>query len=416
MTYDLSKSYEMFERAERVIPAGVYGTRSPRFAAYGDFPPFIRSGQGCRITDLDGNEYIDFMCGFGPIVLGYGHPVVQQALTEQEERGNLFSFAADRLLELAETLVARFPFADWAMFGKNGSDVTTLATRIARGNTGRMKLLVAAGAYHGFDPWSVPGGFGVPPAHRSELDQFVWNDVESVHACFDRNKGDIAAVMICPIKHDAMHDIELPLQEFLAAIQERIADEQALLIVDDIRCGFRLNPTGASHVDFGLTPDLVCFGKAIGNGHPISVLMGREAQRDTAKSIYFSATHFFAGAPMAAALATMAAYDAEGAYEQIQSAGHMLREGMTRAAQRAGVAIRYTGPAAMPNLLFEDDAGLQRGRRFSGLAARRGVIFHPCHNWFISSAHTPADIAQAVAVAEECFAIVAKEIASGELP
>ncbi len=94
----------------------------------------------------------------------------------------------------------------------------------------------------------------------------------------------------------------------------------------------------------------------------------------------------------------------------------MLREGMTRAAQRAGVAIRYTGPAAMPNLLFEDDAGLQRGRRFSGLAARRGVIFHPCHNWFISSAHTPADIAQAVAVAEECFAIVAKEIASGELP
>ena len=415
MTYDLSKSYEMFERAERVIPGGIYGPCSPRFATFGDFPAFFHSAQGCRVTDADGNEYIDFMCSFGPIVLGYNHPAVQQALFEQEERGNLFGFAADRMLELAETLVARFRFADWVMFGKNGSDVTTLATRIARANTGRSKLLVAAGAYHGFDPWTVPGGFGVPPAHRSELDQFLWNDVESVHACFDRNKGEVAAVMICPIKHDAMHDIELPSQEFLAAMQERMADEQALLIIDDVRCGFRLNPMGASHVNFGLTPDLVCFGKAIGNGQPISVLVGGEELGDTAKSIYFGATHFFAGAPMAAALATMAAYDAEGAYEQIQSAGHMLREGMTKAAQGAGVSIRYTGPPAMPNLLFEDDPALKRGRRFSGLAARRGVIFHPCHNWFVSAAHTPPDIAQAVAVAEECFAIVAKEIASGEL-
>jgi glutamate-1-semialdehyde 2,1-aminomutase len=221
--------------------------------------------------------------------------------------------------------------------------------------------------------------------------------------------------MICPIKHDAMHDIEFPSQEFLAAMQERIADERALLIIDDVRCGFRLNPMGGSHVNFGLAPDLVCFGKAIGNGQPISLLVGREEVRNTAKSTFFGATHFFAGAPMAAALATLATYDAEGAYEQIQSAGQMLRDGMTKAAQRAGVAIRYTGPPAMPNLLFEDDPAFRRGRRFSGLAARRGVIFHPCHNWFISAAHTPPDIEQAVAVAEECFAIVAKEIASGEL-
>jgi glutamate-1-semialdehyde 2,1-aminomutase len=411
MTYDLSKSYEMFERAERVIPGGVYGTRSPRFATFGDFPVFIRSAQGCRITDVDGNEYVDLMCAFGPIILGYNHPTVEQAVSDQEERGNTFTFAADRTLELAETLIARFPFADWAMFGKNGSDVTTLATRIARANTRRMKILVAAGAYHGFDPWTVPGGFGVPPAHRSELDQFVWNDVSSVHACFDRNKGDIAAVMICPIKHDAMHDIEFPSQEFLVAIQERIADERALLIIDDIRCVFRLHSSGASHMNLGLTPDLVCFGKAIGNGHPISVLVGREELRQTAGSAYFSATHFFAAAPMAAALATMAAYDAEGAHEQIQSAGHMLREGMTTAAKRAGVGIRYTGPPAMPNLLFEDDPGFQRIRRFAGLAARRGVILHPSHNGFVSAAHAPADIAQAVAVAEECFAIMAHEMA-----
>lgn len=416
MSYDLTKSYDLFERAERVIPGGVYGTRSPRFATFGDFPVFVRSGQGCRIVDVDGNEYVDFMCAFGPILLGYNHPAVQQAVLEQEKLGNTFSFASDRMLELAEALIGRFQFADWAMFAKNGSDVITLATRIARAGTRRMKVLVAAGAYHGFDPWVVPGGVGVPPSHRSECDEFVWNDVQDVHTCFARNKGDVAAVMICPIKHDAMHDIEAPSEEFLAAIQERIVDEGALLIIDDIRCGFRLHPSGASHLQLGLTPDLVCFGKAIGNGQPISVLVGRETLRDTAKSMFFTASHFLAAAPMAAALATMAAFDAEGAYEQMQSAGRMLQEGITRAAEKTGVAIRYTGPPTMPNLIFEDDPHFERGRRFSGLAARRGVVFHPRHNWFVSAAHTPDDIAQAVAVAQACFAIVAEEIASGRLP
>ncbi len=415
MPYDLSKSYEMFERAERVVPGGVYGTTSPRFATFGDYPAFIRSGTGSRVTDVDGNEYIDFMCGFGAIVLGYNHPAVQQAIIEQEERGNKFSFASDRMLELAETLVDRFPFADWAMFGKNGSDVTTLATRIARVATGRMKLLIAAGAYHGFDTWCVPGGAGVPPAHRSEGDEFIWNDVQSVHACFDRNKGDVAGVLICPIRHDAMHDIEMASGEFLAALQERLADERAVLAIDDVRCGFRLHSSGASHLNLGLEPDLVCFGKAMSNGAPLSVLVGREEVREAAKSTFFTATHFYGAAPMAAALATMAAYDAEGAFEQIQSAARMLHEGIIKAAQSAGARIRLTGPPALPNLLFEDDPHITRGLRFCGLAARRGIIFHPRHNWFVSATHTPADIAQAVAVAEECFGIVAKEIASGEL-
>jgi len=415
MTYDLTQSYKLFERAERVIPGGIYGTRSPRFATFGEFPAFIRSAKGCQLTDVDGNEYIDFMCGFGPIVLGYNHPSVQRAIVEQESRGNAASIPFDRTVELAEALIARFPFAGWAMFGKNGSDVTTLATRVARAHTGRAKLLIAEGAYHGFDSWSNPDATGIPPAHRSELDSFVWNDITSVHDCFDRNRGDVAAVMVCPIKHDAMHDIETPLPEFFAAIQEGLDDERALLIVDDVRCGFRLHPSGASHARFGLNPDMVCFGKAISNGQPISVLAGREDLRETAKSLYFSATYFFSAAPMAAALATMEAFDSEGAYEQMQGAGHLLRRGITKAAKDARVGIRYGGPDVMPNLIFKDDPKLRRGRRFSGLAARRGVIFHPRHNWFLSAAHTPDDIVKAVSVAHECFEIMAKEIESGAL-
>ncbi len=415
MTYDVGESYKLFERAERVIPGGIYGTRSPRFGVFGEFPAFIRGGQGCRLTDVDANEYIDFMCAFGPNVLGYNHPKVQDAVIDQESRGNAMSFPLDRTVELAETLVARFPFAQWAMFGKNGSDVTTLATRVARATTGRAKILVAEGAYHGFDAWSNPDATGFPPAHRSETDAFTWNDVRSVNDCFARNKGDVAAVIICPIRHDAMHDIEIANPEFLAAIQERCRSENALLIIDDIRCGFRLHPSGASHVGMGLNPGLVCFGKAIANGQPLSVLMGREELRDVASKLYFSATFFFSATPMAAALATLSAYDSEGSYEQMQGAGHMLREGITQAAARTGVPIRYTGPPTMPNLLFMDDAKFKKGKRFSGLAARRGVIFHPRHNWFLCAAHSPEDIARAVAIAEECFAIVAQEIESGEL-
>lgn len=416
MTYDLTRSYEMFARAEKVIPSGVYGTRSPKFATFGDFPVFVHSAEGGRFTDADGNEYIDFMCAYGPNILGYRHPAVQEAVIAQESRANSISIPTDRALELAEALVKRFSsFGDWVMFGKNGSDVTTLATRIARHHTGRAKLLVAMGAYHGFHPWSVPDTAGIPPSYRSEIDHFIWNDVQSVHDAFERNAGDVAGVMICPIKHDAMHDIEMPDRAFLAAIQERTRDAAALLIIDDIRCGFRLHPQIASHLGQGLEPDLVCFGKGIANGQPLSVIVGRDAHRDTAKLLYFSATFFFSGVPMAAALATLDAYDDEGAYERMTGAGHLLREGITRAAAKAGVPIRYTGPDTMPNLLFEDDPKVRIGRRFSGLAARRGVIFHPRHNWFLCSAHSPEDVAKAVGVAEECFSIVASEIESGEL-
>jgi glutamate-1-semialdehyde 2,1-aminomutase len=403
----------LFDRAEKVIPGGIHGTRSPRFATFGDFPVFIRSASGCRFIDVDGNEYIDLMCAFGPIIVGYNHPSVE--LAAQAAGVNATTIPGEVTVELAETLIARWSFADWVMFGKNGSDVTTLATRVARAATGRTKILTAAGAYHGFDTWSNPDVTGFPPEYRTHTDYFEWNDPDSVRECFQRNRGDVAGLMMTPVKHDAMHDIEPASPEFLSAIREGVREADALLMIDDVRCGLRLHPSGASHMALGLEPDIVCFGKAIGNGHPIAILTGREALRETAKRLYFSATHFFAAVPMAAALATLGVFDEESAYERIQGAGGLLRDGMLNAAARAGVGICWSGPDAMPNMILEDDPQFKRGRRFSGLAARRGVIFHPRHNWFISSAHTPEDIGQAIAVAEECFELVAKEIADGQL-
>lgn len=415
MPYDVKRSYEMFARAEKVIPGGIHGTRGPHFAAYGDFPAFLASAEGAHITDVDGNEYIDWMCAYGPNVLGYGHHAVHAATLAQYARGNAMTMPSERTVELAEVLTARWDFADWVMFGKNGSDVTTLATRLARAHTGRAKILVQHGAYHGFDTWCVVGGGGVPAGHRADIVEYQWNDPSSIHAAFDAHRGQVAGLLMCPIKHDAMHDIEMPSREFLDAIRERVASERALLLVDDVRCGFRLHPGGASHRLWGLDPDAVCFGKAISNGEPLSVLVGRGTLLEAAKQCYFSATHFFAAVPKAAAIATLRAYDAEGAFATMQAMGELLRAGIVGAAEKVGVPIRYTGPLAMPNLLFDDDPRCKRGRRFSGLAARRGVILHPRHNWFVSAAHTAEDIRRTVAVAEECFALVAEEIGAGRL-
>lgn len=415
MPYDVKRSYEMFARAEKVIPGGIHGTRGPHFAAYGDFPAFVTSAEGARIVDVDGNEYIDYMCAYGPNVLGYRHPAVHAATLAQYALGNAMTMPSERTVELAELLTERWDFADWAMFGKNGSDVTTLATRLARASTGRPKILVQHGAYHGFDTWCVVGGKGVPAGHRADIVEYQWNDPASIHAAFDKHRGEIAGLLMCPIKHDAMHDIESPERPFLDAIRERLAAERALLMIDDVRCGFRLHASGASHKLWGLEPDIVCFGKAISNGEALSVLVGRAALAEVAKDCYFSATYFFSAVPKAAAIATIRAYDAEGAFAKMQSIGESLRAGIVGAAATAGVPIRYTGPPAMPNLVFEGDPRFKRGRRFSGLAARRGIILHPRHNWFVSAAHTADDVKTTVAVAEECFGLVASEIAAGKL-
>ena len=197
------------QRAARVVPGGMTGHLNASVLPTG-YPQFFASGNGCRIRDVDGNEYVDFMCGWGPNLLGYRHPVVDAAARKQQELGDCLNGPTARFVELAERFVERSAHADWAMFQKNGTDATTLCVTIARAATGKRKVLVATKAYHGAIPWCTPVPMGVVAEDRAHLIHYRYNDVVSLEAAADQAGDDLAAIVCCAFKHDLSVDQQLP--------------------------------------------------------------------------------------------------------------------------------------------------------------------------------------------------------------
>ena len=263
--YRFDQSDSLFERAKKVIPGGIYGHQTPLLLVPGAYPKFFARGQGSRVWDVDGNEYIDYMCSYGPIVLGHRHPRVEEAAQKQAALGNCFNAPTPIWVELAEYLVSITPFADWAVFAKNGSDVCTWATEVARHATGRPKIAACDGAYHGAHAWCTPIPNGTTPEDRANVVRFRYNDLESFRRAIDENAGKLAGVIISPFRHDAGHDSELPVEGFLRGVRELCDRNGMVFILDDVRAGFRLHVGGSGEV-FGVRPDLSCYCKAIANG------------------------------------------------------------------------------------------------------------------------------------------------------
>src|SRR5262249_44956506 len=277
----------LFERALRVVPGGIYGHQSPRMLVPEAYPYFFARGAGARIWDVDGNEYLDLMCSYGPIVLGHNHPRVDEAARRQANAGRCFNGPGAAWVELAERLVALTPWAAWAVFAKNGSDVCTWATQVARAATGRRKVLTAEGAYHGTHPWCSPLPAGVMPEDRAHVAHFRYNDLDSVDAALGAHASDVAAIMVSPFRHDAFHDQELPAPGFLAGLRARCDRLGAVLILDDVRAGFRLDLRGPGAA-MGGPPDLPRHRKGPGNGYPIAAALGRDALRRAAEKVFFT--------------------------------------------------------------------------------------------------------------------------------
>lgn len=400
--YEFTKSYQLFEEAQRYLPNGIYGPRTPAFLTFGSYPAFIKRGEGCRIWDVDGNEFIDYMCSFGTNLLGLKHPKVDAAAKKQWDNADCFTLPSDLWLPLAKKMVETIDGIDWCVFGKNGSDVTSYAITLARVFTGKMDILLAKGAYHGSHFWCQPHGQGVPEEWKTHVHYFEYNDPDDFRRVLAEHQGSVAGVILTPHRHDAMRDQELPTQAFVEAINTMAVQDGFMIIVDDVRCGFRLDLAGSSR-HYGFKADIQCFGKAMANGYAIAVAAARKELMDAAKGIFFTGTHFFSGVPFAAALACIDEINASGAIEHIQKMGTLLMKGLADAAGAEGVKVSVTGPPAMPYMTFAGDPSFEINRFFCGQAARRGIFFHPHHNWFVCAAMQEPDIRQTLDVASVCF-------------
>jgi glutamate-1-semialdehyde 2,1-aminomutase len=395
------------ERAAAVIPGGMYGHMGAG-ALPPEYPQFYRRSEGSHVWDVDGNEYVDLMCSFGPVVLGHKHPKVEQAVAAQRAEGDTQAGPAACMVEAAELLVDRVAHADWAMFAKNGTDATTICLMVARAATGRGTVLAASRAYHGSAPWCTPGLDGVTPQDRANIAYYRFNDIASVEQAARDADGDVAAIIVSPFKHDAGFDQELVDPGFarqLRALCDRIG---AVLIMDEVRAGFRLND-GGSWEPIGVAPDLSAWSKAIGNGYPLAAVLGSGGLSEAASRIFVTGSFWFQAVPMAAAIATITAIRDEGAVPAMESIGTKLRDGIERQALAAGVTVFQTGPAQMPNLRFADDRHLARARAFCGSVVDHGVIVHPRHNWFVSAAHTEHDVERVLEATWEGFQAVRRQ-------
>jgi glutamate-1-semialdehyde 2,1-aminomutase len=313
------------------------------------------------------------------------------------------------MVDLAELLVRTVSHADWAMFAKNGTDATTMCCTIARAQTGRQKILAAAGAYHGAAPWCTPRPAGVTPQDRANLGYYTYNDLASVRRAAANAGDDLAAIVVSPFKHDAGYDQELVDPAFARGLRALCDATGAALILDDVRCGFRLH-LGSSWEPIGVSPDLSAWSKAIANGHPLAAVLGNDAFRDGARQVFVTGSFWFSAVPMAAAIATITALDEERAVEAIQRSGAELRDGILAQARSWELPVNYTGPVAMPYLSFAGDADRELAGLFAAAALRGGVYLHPRHNWFVSAALTGDDIAVTLEATDQAFAAVRKHL------
>ncbi|UVK55295.1 aminotransferase class III-fold pyridoxal phosphate-dependent enzyme [Mesorhizobium sp. AR02] len=401
-----SKDQLLRERAASVIPGSMWGHMATRYLGSA-YPQFFERADGCRVWDVDGREYIDLMCSWGPNILGHHHQAVEEAAARQRSLGDAMNGPGEVLVELAELLVKTVAHADWAMLQKNGTDATTACVTIARAGTGRRKVLVARGSYHGAVPWCTPSLAGVTAEDRAHLIHFDYNDVASLEAAVEQAGNDLAAVVVTAFRHDIARDQELPIAAFARRARELATAADAALIVDDVRAGFRIDLAG-SWEPLGVRPDLSAFSKAIANGYPLAAITGTDRFREAATKVYVTGSFWYGAVAMAAAIATIKTLRDTNAIASMNAAGERLRSGLDAAAKKHGLSLRQTGPVSMPMVLFDGDGEFKKADAFCSAALREGAYFHPRHNMFLSAAHTAKDVDLALQAADAGMAAAAQ--------
>jgi glutamate-1-semialdehyde 2,1-aminomutase len=408
-TYDFAKSRELFSRAEEVIPGGIPGHLSPSWFDNPEmYPNFAVGGSGARFTDVDGNEYVDYMCAFGPMILGYTNPKITEAAIAQMRKSTVLSNATPNVIELAEALTDLVTIAEWAFFCKNGADVTALATVVARAATGRKKIVLVNGGYHGTAPWMLsPETPGVLDDDVKNIIYVDWNDVDGFKKIVAENKDEIAGYMAAPYYQPLWADDELPADGYWQAIEGICRAEGIALIMDDVRCGFRLD-LGGSNEYFGFKPDLICFSKAIANGHPLSALVGTEAMKDAMSSVLAVGTFWYEATAFAASLVTLKELQAADAARTVIAKGEQWADIMQAAAANNGYEVLITGAPSMPTIRIvgDDEERAPLSSEWAGECTRRGAYLSAFHNLFLTVAHTDEDLNRTGEIANDAFSVL----------
>ncbi len=412
MSRGLSRSEDLLRRAKDVIPRGAQTlSKAPDQFVHGISPYAIARGEGAQVWDVDGNAYLDMTCSLGAVSLGHRYPEIESAIRAQREQGTIFGLPGSREIELAERLRDGIPFAEMVRFGLNGSDVTAAAIRVARAYTGRDH--VAKCGYHGWQDWTIATNRmrnkGVPQAVIDLTHDFTYNDLASLERVFEAHPGQIAAVIMEPM------DTVFPEEGFLPGVRDLATKHGAVMIFDELITGFRFARGGAAEY-FGVQPDLVCYGKAISNGEPLSVLAGKAEIMRALDEVFFSFTYAGYLPSIAAALAVLDLMEAQDVPGHLWKLGTRLLEGMRELVATHGLPLRVQGSGPHPILSFKDEHGvddLELKTYFLQETAKAGILTNTKH--FVSFSHTADDIETVLETYDAIFERMAKARAAGDL-
>ena len=423
----LSRSEQLFSRAQRLMPGGV---NSPvrSFGAVGGTPPFITEGKGARIWDADGNEYLDFVGSWGPLVLGHAHPAVVEAVQSAAADGTSFGAPTERELELAELITNAMPSIEMLRMVSSGTEAAMSAIRTARAFTNRSKIIKFNGNYHGHadgllvkagsgaTTHGVPTSAGVPLSYAAETLVAEYNDLSSVERLLDANVNQVAAIIVEPVAGNM--GVVPPADGFLKGLRQLCEDNGSLLVFDEVITGFRVGYSGAQG-RYGVTPDLTCLGKIIGGGLPMGAYGGRRDVMQVVAPLgpaYQAGT--LSGNPLATAagIACLKELARPGVYETLETLGAEAEASLSRVGSITGVSLTVNRVGSMLTAFFIEppvatwseatsaDVDLYAGF-FHGLL-ERGVYVAPSQfeAAFVSLAHTPADLAFAAEQARQAMA------------
>ncbi len=426
MFVDHKTSQTLFEKAKNLISGGV---NSPvrAFKAVGGTPLFIKKAKGSRLWDVDGNEYIDYVGSWGPMILGHGRKEVIRAIEDQLKKGTSYGAPTELEVQLAEAVIAAFPSIERVRFVNSGTEAVMSAIRVARGFTKRKKIVKFDGCYHGHtDSLLVKAGSGAQTLNQSDSagvpEEFVsqtliarYNDLASVEAFFKKFPQQIAAVLIEPIVGNM--GVILPRRDLLGELKKRCQQEGALLLFDEVMTGFRVATGGVQEL-YGVQADMTCLGKIIGGGLPVGAFGGKKEIMEMVAPegpVYQAGTLSGNPVAMAAGLETLRFLKQENPYPLLNARTKQLTLGMEEAAKQAGVAVRIERAGSMFTVFFTDknivDADSARScdlKRFAGFfhAMLEAGVYLPPSQFeaaFVSTAHSEKDIEKTIKAAEKAF-------------